>query len=177
MIDFAVFWCCRTGLNCRPLPYQGSALPLSYGSICPGNTVSAPWPRRAAGSCHKGPPRASTREHAAAMNMSQKSPSFACRGPAVAGWDNGAGFRIPSSPIASRAIGAPYSQAQQRPIDRESMKQDDKDKPSSRQDRLKLALRENLKRRKSQARGRSEAGTPSSDAKISRDDANGEGQD
>jgi hypothetical protein len=26
------FWCCRTGLNCRPLPYQGSALPLSYGS-------------------------------------------------------------------------------------------------------------------------------------------------
>jgi len=57
------------------------------------------------------------------------------------------------------------------------MKQDDKDKPSSRQDRLKLALRENLKRRKSQARGRSEVGTPSSDAKISRDDANGEGQD
>jgi hypothetical protein len=25
------FWCCRTGLNCRPLPYQGSALPLNYG--------------------------------------------------------------------------------------------------------------------------------------------------
>ena len=22
-------WCCTTGLNCRPLPYQGSALPLS----------------------------------------------------------------------------------------------------------------------------------------------------
>ena len=27
-----LLWCCRTGLNCRPLPYQGSALPLSYGS-------------------------------------------------------------------------------------------------------------------------------------------------
>jgi hypothetical protein len=26
-------WCCRSGLNARPLPYQGSALPLSYGSI------------------------------------------------------------------------------------------------------------------------------------------------
>jgi hypothetical protein len=26
-------WCCRTGLNCGPLPYQGSALPLSYGSM------------------------------------------------------------------------------------------------------------------------------------------------
>ena len=29
-------WCCRTGLNCRPLPYQGSALPLSYGSVPSG---------------------------------------------------------------------------------------------------------------------------------------------
>ena len=26
-------WCCRTGLNCRPLHYQWSALPLSYGSM------------------------------------------------------------------------------------------------------------------------------------------------
>jgi hypothetical protein len=26
-------WCCRKGLNFRPLPYQGSALPLSYGSL------------------------------------------------------------------------------------------------------------------------------------------------
>ena len=25
-------WCCRGDLNTRPLPYQGSALPLSYGS-------------------------------------------------------------------------------------------------------------------------------------------------
>jgi integrase len=29
-------WCCRGGLNSRPLPYQGSALPLSYGSIGQG---------------------------------------------------------------------------------------------------------------------------------------------
>ena len=26
-------WCCKRGLNSRPLPYQGSALPLSYCSI------------------------------------------------------------------------------------------------------------------------------------------------
>ncbi len=26
------FWCCERGLNSRPLPYQGSALPLSYRS-------------------------------------------------------------------------------------------------------------------------------------------------
>jgi hypothetical protein len=40
-------------------------------------------------------------------------------------------------------------------------------KPDSRQDRLKLALRENLKRRKSQARGRSDPAPASSH----RDDA------
>ena len=46
---------------------------------------------------------------------------------------------------------------------------DDKDKGKSRsagnarQDRLKLALRENLKRRKSQARGRSDANATSRD--------------
>ena len=45
---------------------------------------------------------------------------------------------------------------------------DDKDKRegqslTKRQDRLKLALRENLKRRKSQARGRSDAGLAPSD--------------
>ena len=32
IIDFK--WCCMGGLNSRPLPYQGSALPLSYYSNC-----------------------------------------------------------------------------------------------------------------------------------------------
>jgi len=45
----------------------------------------------------------------------------------------------------------------------------------SRQDRLKLALRENLKRRKAQARGRNDASAPSSaDAKVSLDDGGNE---
>jgi hypothetical protein len=45
----------------------------------------------------------------------------------------------------------------------------------SRRDRLKLALRENLKRRKSQARGRNDsAATSSADAKASLDDAGNE---
>ena len=43
------------------------------------------------------------------------------------------------------------------------MQQDDKGKGSSRQDRLKQALRENLKRRKSQARGRSDDAAASSE--------------
>ena len=54
------------------------------------------------------------------------------------------------------------------------MTQDDKSKGSSRQDRLKLALRENLKRRKSQARGRTDAAASSADAKASLDDAGNE---
>ena len=35
-------WCCRSELNTRPLPYQGSALPLSYGSVKGGDS-SALW--------------------------------------------------------------------------------------------------------------------------------------
>jgi hypothetical protein len=57
------------------------------------------------------------------------------------------------------------------------MQQDDKGKDSSRQDRLKQALRENLKRRKSQARGRSDAAPSSADAKVSLDDAGNEASD
>ena len=49
------------------------------------------------------------------------------------------------------------------------------DVKGSRRDRLKLALRENLKRRKSQARGRSDAASSESDD-TSLDDASGEKQ-
>jgi hypothetical protein len=48
------------------------------------------------------------------------------------------------------------------------------DVKDSRHDRLKLALRENLKRRKSQARGRSEASASSETADASLDTASGE---
>jgi hypothetical protein len=47
------------------------------------------------------------------------------------------------------------------------------DVKDSRRDRLKLALRENLKRRKSQARGRTDAASSES-AEASLDDAGGE---
>ncbi len=50
----------------------------------------------------------------------------------------------------------------------------DTDVKDSRRDRLKLALRENLKRRKSQARGRSDPGASSENADASLDDASGE---
>jgi len=48
------------------------------------------------------------------------------------------------------------------------------DVKDSRRDRLKLALRENLKRRKSQARGRRDPGAPSESADASLDDGGGE---
>jgi len=35
-------WCCKRGLNSRPLPYQGSALPLSY---CSTNKALGPQPQ------------------------------------------------------------------------------------------------------------------------------------
>jgi hypothetical protein len=50
-----------------------------------------------------------------------------------------------------------------------------KDVKGSRQERLKLALRENLKRRKSQSRGRSEEeAAPSETTDVSLDDASGD---
>jgi hypothetical protein len=48
------------------------------------------------------------------------------------------------------------------------------DVKDSRRDRLKLALRENLKRRKSQARGRSDTGASSENAETVLDDGSGE---
>jgi hypothetical protein len=48
------------------------------------------------------------------------------------------------------------------------------DVKDSRRDRLKLALRENLKRRKSQARGRSDADASSENADATLNDASGE---
>ena len=48
------------------------------------------------------------------------------------------------------------------------------DVKDSRRDRLKLALRENLKRRKSQARGRSDDAASSETADASLDEAGGE---
>ena len=48
-------WCCQTGLNCRPLHYQWSALPLSYGSIC-WRIGRHEGPTKRADICHR-PPR------------------------------------------------------------------------------------------------------------------------
>jgi len=58
--------------------------------------------------------------------------------------------------------------------DKDAKKKSGAEMKDSRRDRLKLALRENLKRRKSQARGRGEASASSESADASLDDAGGE---
>jgi hypothetical protein len=54
-------WCCQTGLNCRPLHYQWSALPLSYGSVPRIKRIGPKGPTRRADPCHKAPSGASAR--------------------------------------------------------------------------------------------------------------------
>ena len=67
-------WCCQTGLNCRPLHYQWSALPLSYGSVPPIKGIGQKGPYKAADPCHKAPSRASVRS---SLRRHQKGPQLA----------------------------------------------------------------------------------------------------
>jgi hypothetical protein len=230
-------WCCQTGLNCRPLHYQWSALPLSYGSM-PGQGESAQTgPLQAAGSCHKDPSGASTRRGQMGARNAKKSRRGAGlllqprqlradpvprslhprrqrlqRANSDLESDHFAGFAefdpIDTPQLAScrswRKAPAWHHQAEpavQHPLrpcmwfarrcilpvlnvysNGPAMKDDKANRDrqisspakDSRQDRLKLALRENLKRRKSQARGRSDAvGASSEDADTSLDDGSG----
>lgn len=91
-------WCCQTGLNCRPLHYQWSALPLSYGSM-PGSGESAQTRAlQAAGSCHNDPSGASTRQGQKRRRRPKKSaesPAF-CFNPC-----NSGPIRFPVSSVRS----------------------------------------------------------------------------
>ena len=64
------------------------------------------------------------------------------------------------------------------PKDKDEVRRSAGPENASRQDRLKLALRENLKRRKAQARGRHDApATPSAGRQASLDDGGNEASD
>jgi hypothetical protein len=65
-------WCCQTGLNCRPLHYQWSALPLSYGSMPRIRESAQRASTERADPCHKAPFRASA---GAARKASKTTPS------------------------------------------------------------------------------------------------------
>jgi hypothetical protein len=167
-------WCCQTGLNCRPLHYQWSALPLSYGSVPRTIRNGQNGFHRRADPCHKAPACASAGQRAGRSKMAgisairPRPPSFTSdaarfdsRFPrpgfyAAVGW-------IMTSSLPVISFGEAHSS--------ESVMTDDKHKrerhagspakKDARQDRLKLALRENLKRRKSQARRRGEVANSS----------------
>ena len=190
-------WCCQTGLNCRPLHYQWSALPLSYGSM-PGWENRPKGPDRRADPCHKAPARASAglarrpqkrpksrrrpvaafirsiagrsgsrfprRARRAVTGSTENSRKpCCCRGREV-------GFMCPDRRLRARArhdMPPPMfgMAARWRTHSNGSTMTDDKDEREGRagrwrkklqRERLKQALRENLKRRKSQARGRNE---------------------
>ncbi len=67
-------WCCRVGLNYRPLPYQGSALPLSYGSR-PGEAL------RQSGSLMANPQESVKRRDTATSSLGWASAFPACNSP------------------------------------------------------------------------------------------------
>jgi hypothetical protein len=76
-------WCCQTGLNCRPLHYQWSALPLSYGSMPRIKGIGPKGLSRRADPCHKGSGFASAARRFGALKTAKSarnrplSPPFA----------------------------------------------------------------------------------------------------
>ena len=207
-------WCCQTGLNCRPLHYQWSALPLSYGSM-PGIEGNRPkWPPLGGRFLPQGPlwrkhagrpERAQNRQksalmrHREARSIGPTPGRSGSRSPPQVGGPNRDSRCLAAAFGSAASAGAECSMddrnppffRRRRPLtslrsgqfggltmkenqDRSAGKSD-ADVKDSRRDRLKLALRENLKRRKSQARGRSDVDAASSEnADASLDDASGE---
>jgi hypothetical protein len=156
----------------------------------PGIEESAQKPLQAAGSCHKALAGASTRKPAKAAKMGQISPLAACGPPEprqhrAGPVPNAFGARVhhlgcTNHDVATKPRHRLFSGAQNPHSDHSAMthEKDNRDRQAaapakeSRQDRLKLALRENLKRRKSQARGRSDIASASSETTdASLDDA------
>ena len=175
-------WCCRTGLNCRPPPYQGGALPLSYGSV-----PEPPWaPAKRRGPCHSGGRGASgaTRPRHAAM------PCFNASGSVHPDPVSSARVRRNPDGIKDRQLNAParrwagtsmrgrrrwgkslrrvavlaWQEMPEDRMDRDRMKEDETNGPSLSEEaerrreaqrrRLAEALRENLQKRKQQSRAR-----------------------
>jgi hypothetical protein len=203
-------WCCQTGLNCRPLHYQWSALPLSYGSM-PGTRIGRNGPYRRADPCHKAPARASARTACPAIKNGQNQrgraggrlPLAQLRADPVPDFvgerrqrldradhdlefgspgdrrlhDRRAGHTIYPSIIAAlvkaRRIRTDPRMTNDR--DKAEGREGHLAKKDARRDQLKEALRENLKRRKSQARGRNDiAPAPSHGETAAPHDGGGE---
>ena len=154
-------WCCQTGLNCRPLHYQWSALPLSYGSK-PQRGISL-WPTRRADPCHKAVGRAS-RGGCVAANRAGQGDRY--RGGRTAPVEGLVAAAAPAcmlnSPAPPRSrIGRIRTPERNTMIDNRDTDRDAEN--GKRRMRLRAALRENLKRRKSQSRGRADQAASAED--------------
>ena len=132
-------WCCRRGLNSRPLPYQGSALPLSYGSL-DGLWVPQPAPKKKQARRYidaRGARLAGGADTATRLDGGQdRKPSSPrrCRSTVSCGISDGPGTRM---------------------TDRNSKEKSQRPSPKdARAERLAEVLRSNLKRRKEAGRGR-----------------------
>lgn len=159
-------WCCQTGLNCRPLHYQWSALPLSYGSKPKhGNRPFRGTVRR---------PILATRLQGAqveaaswggitADRLRRLGIRFSTRtnraGEACCGSRAACLLRINSPAPTDKGRIRTFEQkrmTEKRETDREA-------ENGGRRTRLRAALRENLKRRKSQSRGRADQAASATD--------------
>jgi hypothetical protein len=145
-------WCCQMGLNHRPLHYQWSALPLSYGSMRPR---AGKRPTRRVDPCHKGRRCASA---GLALPCSPKGPPSRRTTGSVC--ERNSMF---SATIESRKSFLLCGRSKMRHDKDNRGRQPGKGAHDARRERLKLALRENLKRRKSQGRGRDDFTISSSD--------------
>ena len=174
----------RIELSTSPLPMECSTTELRQHARELQNRPKRPL--QAAGSCHKDPSGASTRKpgKTAKTGQNQLGPPGPGKAEPIRFRISTAGRQATNQDMAARQRHRLCS-APQLNSDNSTMT-DEKEKrerhnagpaKDSRQDRLKLALRENLKRRKSQARGRSEpAGASSENHDASLDDANGKGR-
>ena len=184
-VSSAVRWCCERGLNSRPLPYQGSALPLSYHSLCPGGPRCGP-----AGNV----PYASFARHDGARRSRRRRPPSGFRDP-ITPWrgraDRRKGRRVQGPGTgdarffaAAGGAGAgghpprhrsaiwtlPRRWGRETPMTRDTPQDRPAPGPAPRKDadraaRLGAALRANLARRKAQARARKAVPQPDDTAK------------
>ena len=172
----------RIELSTSPLPMECSTTELRQHARYPGNRPSrAP---QAGGSCHKDPSGASTRAGGEGPKWAKIDARDADL--AESGESGSRPARTAESyprvghpkhtmfgPMARRSFGG-HAMTDRQGKGAEKTGADVKD---SRRGRLKLALRENLRRRKLQARGRSDTSASSESADASLDDASGEKPD
>ena len=157
-------WCCRRDLNSRPLPYQGSALPLSYGSAGPV-LLNGERPR-CGGRCARSrsgaymPERLRWRKAGVRSSVRSGAGLASCETCGARPPDRAKiGFNVsepPSKPAKAQTVKTQTSKTPTASAGADSAQMPKRGRPvkSSSLDRRAEALRDNLRRRKAQSRSR-----------------------